>query len=336
MRKFVIFPVVALLLLASCGKKNEALKEGTPAYQLAKAIGEKVPAVSPKTNKVLISTNSFKLTTADVIKVIVESSGRRADQLKSFGADRLKSILNQTAENLAEKRLLLQAAKKAGITVTPADVDSTLDIQYKRAGGKEKFQQFLAQNGVSADYVRKDIQDVLTIQRYLDKKLAKETEVTEADIETAYNEPKTATVRHILLMTQGKSDSAKKAIRKKMEGILARAKKGEDFAKLAKKYSEDPGSKDNGGLYKDFGRGRMVKPFEDAAFNTPVGKISGIIETRYGYHILKVINRKKETKPLSQVHDQLKQQLKQKKQAAAYKALIEKLKKDANFQAFTL
>jgi len=117
-----------------------------------------------------------------------------------------------------------------------------------------------------------------------------------------------------------------------MEDVLARAKKGEDFAELAKKYSEDPGSKNKGGIYEDFTRGRMVKPFEDAAFGVPVGEISDIVETRYGYHILKVINRKKETRPLEEVRDQLVKKLESTKKRDAYQNFVEKLKTDNGFE----
>ena len=79
-----------------------------------------------------------------------------------------------------------------------------------------------------------------------------------------------------------------------MEGILKRAKSGEDFSELVKQYTEDRGSKDKGGLYENFSRGKMVKPFENAAFSVPVGQISDIVETNYGYHILKIIDRKKD------------------------------------------
>ncbi len=334
MKKYVILPILALLLLASCGKKQEGvvLKKGTPAYQLASAISAKIPYLSPDKNNVIVTTKDFKITSGEIFQNLIESSGKRTDQLKAMGADRLKTIIKQTATNLAEKKLLLKAAREANITVTPVELDSVLNLQYKRAGGQEKFDSWLAKNGISPDYVKSETHNILIIQKYLDSRLADSIKVTEKEIEAVYNEPKTATVRHILLLTQGKSDSAKKAIRKKMEGILARAKKGEDFAKLAKEYSEDPGSKDKGGLYKDFGRGRMVKPFEDAAFNTPVGQISDIIQTRYGYHILKVINRKKETRPLKEVRGQIKAQLKQKKQSEAYSKLIKKLKDEAGFK----
>ncbi|GBD94553.1 foldase protein PrsA 3 precursor [bacterium BMS3Abin05] len=334
MKKYVIFPILAVLLLVSCGKKEKtSLQKGSPAYKLASAVSVKVPYLAPGKNNVLISTKDFKITSDDVFQTLYASSGNGAEQLKAMGADRLKQVMEQTAANLAEKKLLLESAKKAGVSVSEAELDSSLNQQYKHAGGKEKFMGFLNKRGIDPDYVKNDIHKVLIIQKYLDKELSGQTKVTEADIQKAYKEDKTATVRHILLLTQGKSDSAKKAIRKKMEGILARAKSGENFAKLAKEYSEDKGSKENGGLYKDFGRGRMVKPFEEAAFNTPIGQISGIIQTRYGYHILKVINRKKETRPLKEVRGELERQIKQQKQKEAYNAFIKKLKKDAGFKA---
>lgn len=98
--------------------------------------------------------------------------------------------------------------------------------------------------------------------------------------------------RHILISTLDESNNPlpeeeKAKAKEKAEDILAKAKAGEDFAALAKEYSEDPGSKDNGGEYT-FTRGRMVDEFEDTAFNLEIGEISDLVETNYGYHIIKV------------------------------------------------
>jgi parvulin-like peptidyl-prolyl isomerase len=80
----------------------------------------------------------------------------------------------------------------------------------------------------------------------------------------------------------------------------------------------------------------MVKPFEDAAFTVPVGGISGIVETTFGFHILKIESRKKETQPLEQVKAQLGSQIKQQKQNAAFETLLTGMKKDANFQVIPI
>ena len=121
-----------------------------------------------------------------------------------------------------------------------------------------------------------------------------------------------------------------------MEDILARAKAGEDFAELARQNTEDPGSKESGGLYEDFSRGRMVKPFEDAAFSVPVGDISDIVETQYGYHILQIVNRKRETRPFEEVRDELESQLRQGKQGTSVQDYIDGMKKDAGFEVHDL
>ncbi|OPZ72276.1 MAG: Foldase protein PrsA 3 precursor [bacterium ADurb.Bin478] len=117
-----------------------------------------------------------------------------------------------------------------------------------------------------------------------------------------------------------------------LQGILDRAKAGEDFAALAKQYTEDPGSKNNGGLYENFPRGQMVKPFEDAAFTVPVGQLSDIVETDYGYHILQIVERKKETRPLADVKAELEQQLLREKRRTMTETLLETLKKEADYK----
>jgi parvulin-like peptidyl-prolyl isomerase len=114
--------------------------------------------------------------------------------------------------------------------------------------------------------------------------------------------------------------------------ILQRARNGKDFAKLAQEFSEDPGSKNKGGLLENFGRGDMVKPFDEAAFSVPIGEISDIVETSYGYHILKVISRSKETRPLEEVRSQLVQKIEQTKRREVYFQFMDELRQEAQFK----
>jgi len=266
----------------------------------------------------------------DEMVQLIQMMGQ-ADQLKQFDAARLKTIVRQQAAQIGERKLLIEAAVGAKTVVPPDQLSQALKTQYDQAGGEAQYLEALKTNGVSPEFVKKTIGEDMLIRAFLTKTVFGAIKIEPAEIEKAYAGDKTATVRHILLLTQGKPDSEKPRIRQKMEGILDRARKGEDFAALAKEFTEDPGSKETGGLYEDFERGRMVKPFEDAAFTTPIGQISGIVETTYGYHILKVENRKKETLPLDQVKGQIEDNLKRQKQAAAYEAYITELKAKGKF-----
>ena len=331
MKKVFVLAIIAAVFIFSCGKKSGGVKltEGTPEYQLALDLSQKLPFLDPKENKVLVSTKNFDITSGEVVQVLKSNLGTRDQHLKAMDANRLKRIILDNAEKLAEKRVLLQTAQKANIAVSDAEFDSTLNLQYQQAGGEEKFLEFLKNSGIDIEYVKSEIKKGLTIQKYIDNKMEQESKITEKDIQTAYEGDKTATVRHILLKTQGKSDEEKQEIRKKMEDLLVRARNGEDFAKLAEEYTEDIGSKKNGGLYKDFARGMMVPAFEEAAFSVPVGEISDIVETTFGYHILNIIGRKKETKPLEEVREQIVEGLKRKRQAETYNNLIKRLKDEA-------
>jgi parvulin-like peptidyl-prolyl isomerase len=335
MKKALTLCVILAVLIIGCSRKVEKtqLKEGTPAYELAKEVAKILPALDPATTKVLVSAKAFEITTGDVFQAIQNNMGSRAAQLKQMNAAQLQQAIEQSALQLGERKLLLSAANASKTQVSPEELDKAMQQQYSRAGDEKKFLDVLAGSGISIDYVRNSIKDSLTIEKYLKSALAGQTAVTEDEIQKAYTKDKTATVRHILLLTQGKSDQEKLEIRKKMEDILARARKGEDFAALAKQYSEDPGSKDKGGLYENFGRGQMVKPFEDAAFSVPAGQISDIVETQYGYHIILVVERKSETRPLNEVRAELEAQIRQTKQRDAYGSFLAKLKEEAGFKA---
>ena len=138
--------------------------------------------------------------------------------------------------------------------------------------------------------------------------------VPQADIERAYNEgidqfstPDQIRASHILLKTEGKDDATVKA---RAEDVLKQAKAGADFAALAKKYSEDEASAAKGGDLDYFGRGRMVPEFDAAAFALEAGQISDLVKTQYGYHIIKVVEKKTGTvQTLDAVRPQLTDQL---------------------------
>ena len=144
--------------------------------------------------------------------------------------------------------------------------------------------------------------------------LRAKTVVPAADIEREYNNnseqyttPEQVRASHILLKTEGKDDAAVKA---KAEELLKQAKGGADFADLAKKNSEDEASAKNGGDLDYFGRGRMVPEFDQAVFAMQPGTISDLVKTQYGYHIIKLVDKKTATtKPLAEVRQQLTDQL---------------------------
>jgi len=334
MKKLMVLSSVLAVLAAGCVRKaeNVTLKEGTPAYQLAKDLAAKVPSLDPSANNVLVRAKNFEITTTEIIQTIQDNAGSRTAQLKDMDAGQLKSIVERSAVQLGEKKLLLGEALKAKAVAPPGDLDKALKAEYDRAGGEQGFLDALKTNGISIDHVKKSLEEQLLINSFLEAALSKEAQVKPEDVEKAYGEDKTASVRHILLLTQGKNEQEKTEARKKIEDILAKAKAGEDFAALAKQFSEDPGSKDNGGFYQDFARGAMVKPFEDAAFSVPVGQISGIVETTYGYHILQVVDRKKETRPLNEVRAEIEARIKQGRQVDAFSTYITKLKEKAGFK----
>ena len=144
--------------------------------------------------------------------------------------------------------------------------------------------------------------------------LRAKTVVPAADIEREYNNhseqyttPEQVRASHLLLKTEGKDDAAVKA---KAEELLKQARGGADFADLAKKHSEDTDSAKNGGDLDYFGRGRMVAEFDQAVFAMQPGTISDLVKTQYGYHIIKLVDKKTATtRPLAEVRQQLNDQL---------------------------
>jgi peptidyl-prolyl cis-trans isomerase D len=162
-------------------------------------------------------------------------------------------------------------------------------------------------------------------------RIASNTQVTQSDLQSYYNQhqdeyrvPEQVNVRHILIKSpapgpDGKVDQkADEAAKGKAEDILKQIKAGGNFADLAKKYSEDPGSAKNGGSLSWIGKGRTVPEFEKAAFSLPKGGTSDVVKSSYGYHIIHVDDKQEaHVKSLDEVKPQIEAVLRQQKAARA-------------------
>jgi peptidyl-prolyl cis-trans isomerase D len=183
---------------------------------------------------------------------------------------------------------------RSQVTVNDADVASYFESKKAeyRVGEQRKIRYLL----LDRDQARQKVNVPQTdVQRYYN-----------ANIEQ-YQTPEQVRASHILLNTAGKDEAA---VRQQAESILAQAKAGADFAELAKKFSEDEGSKVTGGDLNYFGRGRMVPEFEASAFTLEPGQISDLVKTQYGFHIINVVDKKPAvTQSLEEVRPQIQQLL---------------------------
>lgn len=184
---------------------------------------------------------------------------------------------------VAEKIINLEATKEK-INITSEEIETKLKETIEENGGEETFNQTLEYYGYTMDDIKKNIKQDLIVKKLLEPNI----KITEHDMKTYFEENKESfnvkeqvKASHILIDTEEKA----KEIKQKLET-------GEDFAKLAKEYSIDTSNNENGGELGFFAKGDMVKEFEDAAFSLEVGKISDIVKTEYGYHIIKVEEKK--------------------------------------------
>jgi peptidyl-prolyl cis-trans isomerase C len=250
----------------------------------------------------------------------------------------------QVLERLIQVKLLLAKATDADKTEARDSTTKRIDAIKARYGNDENLERQLKAAGTNQEELRSKMIEESTAQAVLERELnvaATDDEVKKFydDNPAKFEQPEMVRASHILLSTRDSesnkelSDDQKAAKRKLAQELLKRARAGEDFAKLAKQYSEDPGSKDKGGEYQ-FPRGQMVPEFEAAAFSLKTNEVSEIITTQFGYHIIKLsekIPAKKVelTKVAPDVKEYLKQQQMQKKEPEV-KEFMAKLEKEAD------
>ena len=271
------------------------------------------------------------------LKVHLERVARQGGQITD---DKMEDLKKDILEGLIEREVLYQESQKAGIKITDQKVDDQVAAIKKRFPNEEEFNKALATMGLTEEDVREQIQHGLAIRELIDQKVANKIVITDEETKAYYdanlqlfNQPEEVKASHILIKVEPTADDATKAAaRKKIEDLQQKLKDGGDFAELAKENSEGP-SNTRGGDLGYFKRGQMVKPFEDAAYSMKIDEVSDLVETRFGYHLIKVYDKKPEqTLAYAEVKDKIAQRLKQEKVEKDATRYVEDLKKGAKIE----
>ena len=250
-----------------------------------------------------------------------KAQGRKFPKPGTSEYEQLKQLAIQT---LVQREQVAQEADDLGVEVTDEEVDKRLD-QYKRqyfAGNEQRYREQLKEQGLTDTQVREDVRTAL-LSEELQAKVTEDVKVTNEDVERYYREnraqyktPDTREIRHILVKQRSTADR-----------LYRRLKNGGNFAALASRFSQDPGSKGQGGKLT-MSRGAYVKPFENTAFALKNGEISRPVKTRFGFHIIQALSATKRGKvtPLSQVREAIRQQLLQTKKQDATNDWLEEMR----------
>ncbi|MFP4373255.1 MAG: peptidylprolyl isomerase [Spirochaetaceae bacterium] len=258
---------------------------------------------------------------------------------QSQGAPVSETQLNDMKSNILEgminEELLHQEAQDKDISAAESEVEEQIG-QYKGQYGDEGFEQALANAGLDEDQLRDEIARSLTIQKLLEQEVTSGIEVGDDEVREFYDEntemfeqSQSVKASHILIETgDAESDEDKEDARARAEELLTELEEGADFAELAREHSEGPSAPDGGSLPR-FSRGEMVPSFEEAAFALEPGETSDVVETRFGFHIIRVEEKSEGgTTPYEEVRPQIAQYLEQQKQQEAVQAYIDELKND--------
>jgi len=211
-------------------------------------------------------------------------------------------IYRATLDELVSRELLFQEALARDVRADTRKVEAAYDRERARYGSEDAWRQSLAKKGFTVESFRAEVRTHQTIQALLDQERASisEKDVTPKEIQALYDRsgPRLDTgerlvLRHILIrLPEGASPQQRKEARARAESIAARAQKGEDFATLARKESQDESTAASGGLLPEIIRGQMPKTIEDAAFSLKPGAVSGVVESPAGFHVLRLEERR--------------------------------------------
>jgi len=362
----VLLCCAALLIIAGCkkdakteagtDKAKEEAKAVTPADKGADKSAEKkndlkvenvevkpVPAVqggkaAPAEEKRItgpVAIVNGKSVDSAVYYGEVDKILRRSSKIPP---ERMNRIKENILKRIIEKELIGQAVSAAKVEVPKAVIDKEFNTYKKRFRTDQQFENYLKHGRVTVESIQKRIREKKELELLLEKSGALKVSDEECNDfykknERFYEDRAGVRARHILVKLSDKAAPAdKNKAMSKVRAVQDALKKGMKFADAAKKFSEGP-SAPKGGDLGFFGKGQMVKPFEEKAFAMKKGEVSGPVQTRFGFHIIKVEEKREaRKKPFSEVKSTIQESLRNKKFFQERRALLTKLKKEAKIE----
>lgn len=277
------------------------------AASQAPAPAKPVPATLPT---VIARVNGEDIPSSELQEAIASLEGQAGRPVPAEERDQVfRAVLNQ----IVTGHVLLQESKTRNIVVADADIDSRVGQLRQRFPTEDEFAKALATRGLTPEKIKGELRKQLAIEKMIESEVTPQVKVTDQDVKAFYDgnpdqfkQPESFRASHILVMAAADAPpEKKKEARATIEDVQKQLQAGGDFAELAKKYSQD-GSAAQGGDLNYFQRGQMVEPFQKAVESLEVGGVSGIVETQFGYHIVKLTDKKAgRTVPLPEVNKKI-------------------------------
>jgi peptidyl-prolyl cis-trans isomerase C len=336
---FLSFVACLVMLLTACQLSGAVSESNAPTT------AEPNKPAEPTVDSVAVTVNGVDIKESQIDAQLEPQLKRLAAQMPaSFVEQYKKQLRQQVLEKMIIEQLLDEKVKAAKITVADEEVNKQIEeiaSQQQPPLSMEDFKALIEAYGQNFDDVKQRIKKGLSYQKLMEAQWGDKINVKEEDAKKYYSEnkskfemPEQARASHILISPDTKDpnadpNQAKAAAKAKAEDLLKQIKAGADFAELATANSSCPSSKQGGDL-NFFGRGQMVAPFEEAAFALKPGQISDVVETKFGFHIIKVTDHKDaNVMSFEQVKDDITKMLTQTEQAESAEKYIESLKAEA-------
>jgi peptidyl-prolyl cis-trans isomerase C len=302
-----------------------------PAAPAAPPQGPAVKAVPPQLPEIVARVNGETISGKDLDEAVRAVAGRAGP----VPPDERDRVYRGVLDNMIGYRLIIQEAKARKIAVADADVDAQVAQIRSQFPSDAQFQQALAAQKTTLEAVRSDTRDEMSAEKLVESEIAAKVGVKPEAVTDFYqkNQDKfqqgpRVRASHILIgIPQNADATTKQQAKAKADALLKDLKAGKDFAATAKANSQDPGSAPNGGDLGYFEQGQMVPPFEQAAFALKAGEMSEVVETQFGYHIIKVADKQdSHVVPLEEAKQQIEEYLTQQNRHAETELFVNALK----------
>ena len=338
----VILSCLLLLVNIACENKDIPAENAILSKQINEKASTKKDDSSitiDKSSNVVVEVNGIILTHDEVDKKI----SRTLESMKGrFPKDQMQNIKPNVRKKIIEdfitRTLLNQEANKQNIVASENEAKLEIDKMKKRIPEGMTLEAALKTSGMTVEELYENINFSLRVNKLLESQIKADLTPSDEEIKKYYADnkkkfdtPETVHARHILIKVDDKDEEKTKGEKKaKIEALRKQLLEGADFEKLAKDNSDCPSAKKGGDL-GTFPRGRMVKPFEEAAFTQKTNEIGPVVQTKFGYHIIQTLEHNQaKQKPLDEVKTNISEILENQKKQEMIANYIAQIRKKAN------